>query len=118
MLTADEANDRYGKIGLKWTEPVPVAEAEVLAERRRREIAADSVYRSARNAAGATEGLNAAQWVISGVAELMASAADPYNIAIGMIPFAGGAMGMGTALARGSASRPRPRARCRSARRR
>lgn len=88
-ITAEQANERYGHLGLSWDQPVDPFEAALIADRRRRELQAEAVFKAARNTAGPEGGLGFSRAAASVTAELLASVVDPVNIAASLIPFAG-----------------------------
>lgn len=82
-LTAAEANERYGHLGLTFDRPVTQRYAEILEEQKRQEITRDTIVAQGPQGVGAT----AARFAVG----LGVSALDPINLASAFIPPLGAA---------------------------
>ncbi|NWG46266.1 MAG: hypothetical protein HXY25_06930 [Alphaproteobacteria bacterium] len=80
-LSPEQANEKYGDLGLSFNRPVTEEEAEVYARRRRREIAREHVLARAPKDLGS-------QVAYFG-AGLAAQALDPINVVVSLIPSVG-----------------------------
>lgn len=84
-LSAEDANKRYGHLGLKFTTPVRERVADLMAESKIREQAYQRIFERAR----VDGGYGALSAILGAATDFAVNAADPLNIASAFIPIVG-----------------------------
>lgn len=85
LLSAEEASTEGRDLGLRFDAPIARGAYNVLADEKRREVAAEATFKRAR----LENGYGTLHWLLGGGTEFLTQAADPLNIASAFIPVVG-----------------------------
>lgn len=85
MLSPQEATERGQQLGLRFEEPISQGAFNVLADEKRRQVAAETTFRRAR----LENGYGTLHWLLGGGTEFLTQAVDPLNVASAFVPVVG-----------------------------